>query len=119
MPSAFPTPSLGGPQYTKWTDGDPIYPVDTYTYQDGSVDALLWSDEPTLPWDIEYEGLTAAEAEVLDNHRASAMGEFDTFDLIHPRTGVTYNNVRYKTYKRDHSRTWIETRTVTLIQTPS
>lgn len=76
-------------------------------------------------WHIFYDGLTFAEAAILDAHAYSAkLSEDDgpsaeTFNFRDRDTGTLYSGVRYESYERPiHEQKDIQSRTVVLVKHP-
>lgn len=120
MPSAYPTPSAGGPRYRRCQLLDKKYPtVPGPKYTDGGQDSVAASATPSeTVWEIEYDGILASEAVTLDVHNDSALDGHLQFNFTDPETGTTHM-VKYLEYKRG-SRTnkEINKRLVRLIKRP-
>lgn len=93
-------------------------------FADGGFDFNLDSDSKTRRWVIRYAGLTKAEADTLMAHAEEAryneeIGSFLGFNFT-DRDGVTHSNVRYAPggFRRSHTKTWIQTIEVLLIDYP-
>jgi hypothetical protein len=116
----YPTVQYGGAQPLKLLDLDPNWDEVTteQIMDDGGADYNLEGDSPIYAWEIEYDGLDEAEVAILDEHRAAAKGKTQSFTFIHPRTGVEYSGTRYADFQPDHSKMWIQSRTVRLIKRP-
>jgi len=117
-PSAYPTPTLGGPQWSRCQVVDKKYPVTTGpAYYDGGQDTF-GLPFATIIWEIEYGGLEAADANTLDAHNDSAYDTHLAFNFTDPETGVTYT-VKYLEYQRAPRRfRWQGGRLVKLIHRP-
>lgn len=115
----YPTPEFGGSPWLKFRDLDPDWSVVTTEQEmdDGGADYNLEADGPILRWEFEY-ALLGEYIEIHDGHRESAQGITGSFTFVHPRTGVTYTNVRYEKYERDHNKNWVQMRSVGLIRRP-
>lgn len=74
-------------------------------------------------WRLDYDGLTAAQAAILDAHLAAAFyspdeGSAFGFNFRDRDTAVLYSNVHYEKYEKSHMKTWIQKRSVTLVKRP-
>lgn len=89
-------------------------------FQDGGVDLNLDAVTPTYMWILQYEGLLASEALLLDAHYDSAFGEAYGFNFRDPKTTTLYASVHYdkEGYERSHTKDWLQRRTIKLIKRP-
>jgi hypothetical protein len=95
-------------------------------YDDGGADyALQHGGTGHKTWIVKYDGLTAAQAAILDAHVASAFYSDDEgsawgFNMRDIRTAVLYTNVHYAPggYKIGHKKTWICSREIVLEKRP-
>lgn len=94
---------------------EPIqYQSTLYEFEDGSVDVNV---QPCgiRRWSLQYEGLTAAEAQTLLNFYNAVRGKSVTFNFYHRRDNVTYTGVRLVSMSFDsRSRAWVNGATVVL-----
>lgn len=73
-----------------------------------------------MRWQFTYTGLSAAQAAVLDGHRAAALDKLLGFNFRDPRTGTLYSNVHYDDYQYPaHVSYQSQSRIVTLIKRPA
>lgn len=101
-PSAYPTPSQGGPRFTRCQIVSIKYPtVLGPPYADGGRDSFLASTTPSeVLWEIEHGQLLLFEASILDAHNAEAYDTHYSFNFIDPETGTLWTGVRYQEYQR-------------------
>lgn len=97
----------------------------TSVFEDKGTDYLETAADAPLTWDLEYDGLTDEDANILDefweSHRRSI-----PFTFIEPRDhpwtgteGSTYTGVHFLSYVRDHNKVkTIQKRTISLIKHP-
>lgn len=132
MPDIFPTPLHSqtydtGPLYLKFLRHPKDWAAITVfsEFEDGGVDVLEHADDAPLIWDLEYDGLEDEDANILDEfweaHRLSVPFTFIE-PRDHPWTGIegnTYTDVYFESYERDHSKVWIQSRSVRLVRRPA
>lgn len=102
------------------------FQVDSTVYDDGGVDTALRNGGSGIQrWYMFYDGLTAAQAAILDAHNDTAkMPEGDgpsaySFNFRDPDSGILYTGVRYQTYDRPiHKQKDIQQRLVILVKFP-
>lgn len=115
-PNPYPFPTIGGPQYlyieemaTDWGEFG----------QEGPDGVPEWGTIQTSAvrrWTIEYNGLSVADANLLDAHYNSTRGGI-AFTMTLPRSAEAVSNVRYESYKvNPHTRIWSQSRSVSLIK---
>jgi hypothetical protein len=100
--------------------------VSRTVFDDGGADYKLQSGGTGVKrWILKYDGLTAAQAAILDAHVASAfysedMGSAIGFNFRDRDTAVLYSNVHYAPggYKKGHTKTWVCSREVILEKRP-
>jgi hypothetical protein len=94
---------------------EPIqYQSTLYEFEDGSVDVNV---QPCgiRRWSLQYEGLTAAEAQTLLNFYNAVRGRSVTFNFYHRRDNITYTGVRLVSMSFDsRSRYWVNGASVVL-----
>lgn len=131
--ATYPTPLHSasydtGPLYMKYVKHAKEWGEITLisTYEDKGVDTNESADDAPQRWTIEYDGLSEADVQILDDfwdvHRLST-----TFTFIEPRDrpstgaeGLTVTGVNFEAYEdRDHDKVWIQRRIVRLIKYPS
>lgn len=120
MPTNYPTLDYGGPQWLRFYATEPEYAVvQGPLYADKGQDTFLSFTNPVRRWVFDYEGLTEVEAQILDDHFASAYGTHLGFAFTDPRTGTAYTGVKYERYERPaHEKVWLQSRRVQLIKRP-
>lgn len=122
-PSAYPSLSTIRP--ASFDELPPDYAVTrSPSFADGGCDFNLDADQKIRRWRVVYDGLLASEAATLDAHvdsakYASDVGSAYAFAFT-TRDGEVLANVRYDRggYERSHTKTWINSRTVTLVKYP-
>jgi hypothetical protein len=122
-PAEFPLPSVSGsnPRYESCTQQAPDYQIgESPEYQDGGKDFNLDAATPTRRWALVYDGLTLAEAAILDAHFDSAYGEAFGFNFRDPKTTTLYSAVHYEKdgYEKSHTKDWLQRRVIKLIKRP-
>ena len=111
----FPVPTNSGPaiinrQVADMTD----YEVITYKFDDGGADVNVVPCGPRK-WMLDYDGLSEAEAALLDNHYDLAKGRANDFTFL-DREGVSHIGVMYESYDRPkHTKYWAQARRIVLI----
>jgi hypothetical protein len=93
--------------------------TDDFEYEDGGMDFNRRTSNPPHVWEIEFlGGRSAAETAQFDTFWDS-VGTDNTFDFVDP-DGVTWTNVRVKSYSRDHRQhfSWLRDIAFTLIKYP-
>lgn len=127
MPVAeFPTQSLSGnnPQPLVWYQIPEEFQVGFTQYDDGGRDFKLQHGGGGIKrWSLTYDGLTEAQAAILDAHKDSAKINGDGLSAngfnYRDRDGTLYANVRYEKYERPaHSKKWIQSRNIQLVKFP-
>lgn len=95
-------------------------------YDDGGADyKLQHGGNGVKRWIIKYDGLTAAQAAILDAHLASTFYSSDQgsaigFNFRDRDTTTLYSNVHYAAdgYKKGHNRIWNCSREIILEKRP-
>lgn len=124
----YPTPSVNS------SNPDPLvsyklpskHTVDTTTYDDGAVDAARRSGGSGVQrWYLFYDGLTAAQAALIDAHAdAAILPEGDgpsaiSFNYRDVDSGTLYGGVRYQSFERPiHKQKDIQQRVIYLVKYP-
>ena len=111
--SNFPTTDLGGPYPLKVVPFPDEYPVVDYEFEDGGYECNV-SPCGVKRWQIIYEGLTGAQAAVLDDHFDEAKKDVNDFTYT-TREGVVYTGCHYEEYvTAKHKLLDIQARTLTI-----
>lgn len=133
MPEAtYPTPLHsasydGGPFYIKYLKLRKDYSEITLEsqYEDQGRDFNTSADDAPQRWEITYDGLSEEDAQILDDFWNTHKRHV-TFTFIEPRDapwtdqeGDTYTGVRFESYEKDHSKVWIQSRSVVLVKYPT
>lgn len=119
-PDPYPTPGEGGPQYLYFEEIEPEYRSYLQEFPDLHVDANITAGK-IRHFVFEYDGLSAADAQILDDHYALAKTAF-SFQLTVPRTGEVITGVRYDSQDGfkipNHKKVWVRSRSVRLVKYP-
>lgn len=128
MAAEFPLPSVSGSNPTplhfemlaeEFVVGRTIYDDNgaDYRVQAGGVGKKTWV--------LKYDGLTAAQAAILDAHLASTFyspdeGSAVGFNFRDARTATLYGNCHYAPggYEKSHTKTWSNGRSITIEKRP-
>lgn len=132
MPAEFPLPSVSAanPTPESFEAMPEEFVVSRTIYDDNGADtALQVGGVGVKTWVIRYNGLTKAEADILDNWAAtmfyssdngsafgSAFREHIQGTVYTDTSGTLYSGVHISPggYKRSHSKTWAQVREFTL-----
>lgn len=126
MANEYPTVAFGGPRPLKYFKRAKDYGKVTVVneYEDGGASFNSSAADVPQEWMLFYDGLTEAQAAVLDAHynlNQMATG----FPFQEPRnepfttTGTTYTDVHYAEYERpEHNKYTVQSRRVKLIKRP-
>jgi hypothetical protein len=130
----FPLPSVTGsnPAPLFYEALPEEFVVGKTIYDDGGADFRLQAGGAGVRrWILEYDGLTDAQAAILDAHLATTFFSPDegsavgfNFRAHVPGTvwtdtsGTLYANVHYEKYEKGHKKTWANKRTITLVKRP-
>ena len=107
--------SVAGPYATKLNHNPIAYEVDVFRNEDGGADVNV---QPCgiLRFEIEYDGITAAEVETLRAHWNLAKGKVNDFPFRSRYDGATYNKCTYEKFEiPPHVKTWSNQVRVSLI----
>jgi|SRR5215831_866111 len=122
-PSAYPTPSAGGPPYLKLLQlANEYRSVVVKEMVDGGATYGADTTNAVMKWQFDYDGLTASQAATLDAHFASAYGSLLGFNFTDPRTSTLYTDVHYDPsngFVADHAKTFSQSRKVILVKRPA
>lgn len=120
----FPLPSVSGsnPIPLYFESILPTFKVSLTEYDDGGEDVMRQAGTSgRRMWIVKYDGLTEAEAAILDAHVASAYyddanGSAESFNLRDRNTAVLYSGVRYAPggYAQSHTKSVIQSREILL-----
>lgn len=98
----FPSFASTGRLYSRYWASDPDYKAITmtHTYEDGGRSFSETSSRAALRWEIEFSGITPAQADIFDafNNQARLANPFNFVD----KQGVTHAGVRIEDYSRTH-----------------
>lgn len=124
--ATYPTPSQGGPQFSKYLKEPEDWKAITVSseFEDGARDFLVHASTTPQYYDLEYNGLPDTQASTLDSFW-DAHGLHTLFDFIEPRNhpwtgaGSTVTGCRFASYERDHVKVWGQKRTVRIVKYPT
>lgn len=112
-PSALPT---GGIKFTYFQEIEGEWGEFGQDFPDGTPNTTTIQTSPIRRFEVEWDGLSEAEAQAMDAHWDSTSGGLK-FTVTHPHTGETITNVRYEEYRRaDHQKVWAQKRTAKLVK---
>jgi hypothetical protein len=124
LPSIGSTSSVGRPSlamiypasvYISRLIDEPIeYDYTLYEFEDGATDVNV---QPCgiRRWSLQYEGLSAAEAQTLLNFYNSVRGRSTVFNFYHRRDAITYTGVRLVSMTMaSRAKAWVNGATVVL-----
>ena len=115
-PTAFPLPSVGGPQFTMFKEVTPQWSEFGQAFGDGKPWFGTIQTTRIRYFEVEWDGLSSADATTLDNHHNSTRGIL-SFTVTVPRTAEVITNVRYASYTRSsHTRYWSQSRSARLVK---
>jgi hypothetical protein len=134
--ATYPTPGHSatyneGPFYVKYLKVRKDYKEITVfsKFEDGGVDTVEHADDAPQRWELEYNGLSDEDANILDQfydaHRLS-----QTFTFIEPRDhpwtfqeGSTFTGCQFESYEKDHADVngvkYIQQRKVVIVKYPA
>jgi hypothetical protein len=127
----FPTPLHSqsydtGPLYLKYLKHPKDWEAITVVseFEDGGRDFLIRAASTPQRWTLEYDGLEDEDANILDqfwdDHGLSIPFTFIE-PRDHPWTGVegfTFTGCYFEKYERDHSKVWVQARTIVIVKYP-
>lgn len=115
-PSAFPVPANGGPVVEYFAELEPDWNEFNQVFADGNAEAATIQTAAVRRFRLEWDGLSEAEAAILDNHFDSTRGGL-SFTLARPDVVETINGVRYEKYERgQHRKVWSQSRAAVLVK---
>lgn len=122
-PGAFPLPAAGGPPFLKFRQMQPDFAAVSHRhdYEDGGASFVAMNDTGPIYFELEYNGLTAAQAALILAHFADAGSELFGFSFTNPRTSTVYTDVHYAPdgFQEDHSRIWNNSFRIRLVKRPA
>lgn len=114
--SAYPTPNNSGPAINRLTDLPAEFKVIRYEFDDGGAEVNVMPCG-VQRWQLDYEGLSSADAATLLTHFNLAKGRVNDFSFTHPREGVIYTGVKYESFViSDHQKHWALPRKIVLVK---
>lgn len=122
----FPSVSASNPIPLFFEQEPEQFVVERTLYDDGGVDTKLQhGGSGKRTWIVRYDGLTAAQAAILDAHLTSAFYSEDEgsawgFNFRDYRTATLYSNCHYAPggYKVSHTKVWSNAREVVIEKRP-
>jgi hypothetical protein len=119
-PTALPQPpTANAPRPTRFQEVVSIWNEFTARFVDGSSESDTRQTAPVRMFEVEWDGLSAAEAALLDAHYDSTSGGL-TFSITNPHTSEVISGCRYGSYTLSpHTRYWSQNRQATIIKYPA
>lgn len=117
-PSTLPQPTSNppGPLQSRFQEVVTDWQNYSQRFADQTLVGNSALNKPIRIFEIEWEGLSAAEAAMLDAHYDSTSGGI-SFAMTDPHTGEFLTNCRYASYSRGpHVKYWSQTRQATVIK---
>ena len=115
-PAALPLASSGGPRHSYFQETEADWNEIRSEFRTGGSLTRSLQSAPVRAFEIRWDGLSEAEALLLDTHWQSTSGGLP-FTLIHPQTGEVITGVRYIGYARSsHQRVWSQERSARLVK---
>jgi hypothetical protein len=122
----YPMPSVSGsnPDPLFFKQMPEIFQVGFTQYDDGGRDFKLQNGGSGIKkWLLKYDGLTEAQAALLDAHKDTAKLDENgvsafAFNFRDKISTTLYSNVRYTRYVVDHTKRWSQSREVELTKFP-
>lgn len=108
--------NTAGPYCSRLQESPIDYPVDRTIYDDGGCDVNV---QPCglIKYELQYEGLSAAEVTTLRTHYNLAKGRTEDFNFYHRRDATLYANVKYESIKLPRRvKVWSNSVTITLLR---
>lgn len=115
-PAAFPTHLNGGPRLEYFDEVEPDWGEHSQRFPDGNPVANTIQTTRIRRFAAEWQGLSAAEAAIVDAHWESTRGGLP-FTLTHPYTTEVITGVRYESFRRSPGpRVWSQNRSARLVK---
>jgi hypothetical protein len=116
-PSALPQPpTANAPIPVRFQEVTPNWETYATQFADNTQRANTQLRQQIRMFEIEWDGLSQANAQMLDAHYDSTGGGL-SFSIVYPHTGETITGCRYASYTRSpHTRYWSQSRTATIIR---
>lgn len=119
-PGNFPTSAQIGwaPSHYRKREPDVSAVVVRNEFDDGGASFFTLNTAAPESWELIWEGLTNAEADIIEAHYRNAWTVY-TFSWV-DKAGATQTGLRYLEYERTHeaNRSWIQRVRVVLIKYP-
>lgn len=119
-PTALPQlPTAGAPIATRFQEVVSQWNEYSANYADGSSESDTRQTAQVRMFEVEWDGLSVAEAALLDAHYDSTSGGL-TFSITNPHTDEVITGCRYGSYTLSpHTRYWSQNRQATIIKYPA
>lgn len=115
-PAVFPFPAAGGPQHSYFAEIEPDWGEHSQRFGDGQQQTNTIQTARVRRFEVEWEGLTEAQAATLDDYYETTRGWLK-FNLTHPQTAESITGVRFESYTRSpHKRVWSQSRSAKLVR---
>lgn len=123
----YPTPAHSGPPYLKYRKPAKDWASVTVVsvFEDQGADFQKSAADAPQIYELFYDGLTDVQADILDQFW-DAHGIDTPFDFDEPRdapwtgsAGDTIEDCYFKSYEKDHTKVWSQSRRVELVKYPA
>lgn len=110
---------MSGPRPLKLIARAQDYAEKMLLFEDGSCEYNLPYPCGRRAFELTYDGLSTAEAQLLDDHFEEAEGKTKTFLFYDHIAGRLYSDCRYESYKvSQHKRFWSQGRQISIVRDP-
>lgn len=117
-PSAYPTVALSGPRPLYFDELEPDWGNYGKLFPDMTPNFSTLQSAKVRRFIFRYDGLSEAEAAILDDHYESTRGGL-SFAFTQPRTSEALTGVRYEGRpESNHTKVWSQSRVVRLVKYP-
>lgn len=106
--------NTAGPTIERLTRNPTDYEVDVILYEDGGADVNV---QPCglVVWQLEYDGLSAADVTTLTTHFNDARGGVEEFNFYDRNNATVYPGVKYRSFRIGrHRKTWSKVASIEL-----
>lgn len=118
--SQFPSVSIGGPRPLKLVVREQEYPTGSLVFEDGGIETNITSPCGRMEMDLTYDGLSQAEAQLLDDHFDEAKKDVNDFLFLDYHSGRLLAGCKYVSYRKpQHTKHWSGKRQITLVKEPT
>lgn len=116
-PTAMPQPpTAGAPRAVRFQETAPVWGEFGHAFGDNSPNYNTIQTSRIRRFEVDWLGLDASQAAVLDAHWESTRGGL-SFSITNPHTAETVTGCRYEAYTRStHQRYWSQSRSASIIK---